>query len=191
MCHWLWFLSPTRENYYFSLPSCRMTIHYLQTLYFQNSSEVFLSYFRNVKNKRKIAGDSGKRSVPSPQGIEGSIHSNNRNRVSADTVSNRGWGRLDGRVSIPASPWGWTAPLREGQALISERLSSAPSNLGPKRVWIPQQLASQRPSTGEDHATQASLQLLVCKMPYPNTTFYWSRFDESGYVAGNFFPQCS
>lgn len=79
----------------------------------------------------------------------------------------------------------------EGQALISERLSSAPSNLGPKRVWIPQQLASQRPSTGEDHATQASLQLLVCKMPYPNTTFYWSRFDESGYVAGNFFPQCS
>lgn len=108
------FLQHERIIIFHSLPAVWL-YSYLQTLYFQNSSEVFLSYFRNVKNKKKkIAGDSGKRSVPPPQGIEGSIHSNNRNRVSADTVSNRGWGRLDGRVSIPASPWGWTAPLPRG-----------------------------------------------------------------------------
>lgn len=70
------------------------------------------------------------------------------------------------------APGGGQHPCREGQALlISERLSSAPSNLGPKRVWIPQQLASQRPSAREVHATQASLQLLILQCPTQTQLF--------------------
>ena len=59
------FLQHERIIIFHSLPAVWL-YSYLQTLYFQNSSEVFLSYFRNVKNKRKIAGGSGKRSVPPP-----------------------------------------------------------------------------------------------------------------------------
>ena len=85
------FLQHERIIIFHSLPAVWL-YSYLQTLYFQNSSEVFLSYFRNVKNKRKTAGDSGKRSVPPSQGIQGSLHPNNRNRVSGGTVSIEGEG---------------------------------------------------------------------------------------------------
>ena len=46
------FLQHERIIIFHSLPAVWL-YSYLQTLYFQNSSEVFLSYFRNVKNKKK------------------------------------------------------------------------------------------------------------------------------------------
>ena len=169
------FLQHERIIIFHSLPAVWL-YSYLQTLYFQNSSEVFLSYFRNVKNKRKIAGGSGKRSVPPPpsppQGIQGSLHPNNRSRVSGGTVSSRGWGRLDGRVPVATSPWGGQHLCREGQAfLTSERLSGAPGNVGPRRVWKPQQLASARPSTGEVHANRPACSYLFAKCPTQTQLF--------------------
>lgn len=64
-----------------SLPPCDYS--YLSTLYFQNSNGFFfLSYFRNVKNKRKL--QETVETVP-PSKNRGSIHSKNRNRVSVGT----------------------------------------------------------------------------------------------------------
>lgn len=87
---------------------------------------------------KEIAGDSGN-AQSLPQKI-GSVHSNNRNRVSSSPeMLQKKVGEVGERGPRTWETPGWTALCR-GQwgHLSSERLSSAPSELASKRVWAPQ-----------------------------------------------------